>query len=1480
MNKKVLDMDKGKGRKKQQKDVRNYDFKKTGKVFKYKKNDLKKRSFGLNKSWKNKINNTYGREEKKGSRKQFNSNNHGIGNYSNEGWRKSTPPMNNRTPQCDFENLVDNVVENKISLKKTDQCFIANVKKIYSINHSWFSVKKNLEHIVSKYVLKKKKKNYQYDDVNFYLKKMRSRQRRKGKRTENENEEETPVGEDEEQKYHQQAKSQNKLLFLNPEDMIFQLDEETKEIVLNNKMWKSKIKQLLKKKISAYEERENVANSNEDDFTDKSRTIDYNDVPVCLRQLYELGNEYRDSSNYGVGANNANSGGISTNHHHRGGKIKLKLLLKRNVNMSSVYNLLYDIGLNLMCEYYKIYVDKYSEDEEKIHLEIIHNKSNVFTDRINNMVVLFKKNPLVYILYVKILLDYYNKREDVFIRKSILECVKHVFIFILPNESLETLEGNNREVVNYILNVLFNRFNFKEYNFASFHFFLNALLYIYALENFMKKLFLQYIYILKNAMYSSIPSVFYVSVNNLKQFCLKKRENRFANLNILLEGYLSITKGNPLILNTLKHIITIEGMQHYVVFFLFEQVLSNLRYCVEQIVQSLKNGDKENVLNEKLKKEIVNMNRSLFILYKIKSNSFNDITENIIYFATYIFEMFSKNVFELFDKRNVLLKEWSIEKMSYIKYTSAEGESFESGKAPKDDLGCDAGGNVGDKQPAHEISQVSPLNLSQTSKLEGAPRNGQFATKEEGYNWSNGSATKIVGAPSNSQSVRSDNSSAIGASTKETNVVSGEEFREGSEDTLGGGDNEGKEVQNGAQNGTQSGTQCGSTNSNSRGSKHVDRHKKTEDDSTFHQHCLYGYLSKTILKVLSSILVNNIYFIIYNRCIMLKNQNSTGGRGGTGGNEKPAEDKYLHSLNILSLLKIIKSVESYKIKINFLIIMFLLLYSSNQIDDNIYCYFYSILRNINYYESDHTYNFYGLITALILTDRNLIRNVSFIKRIFQHSIHAKESWTHLFSLMMIRYLVLKKNILMKFLFNDENSLYAQNLDNVKNAYMVKFNKYHKGGKNPIINDEMFLYNKSVNNPLDANSILTHLYEFYNFSSLLNDNFKNVLFEFRNITIFNYNSIQMNKFGVHKNSFANNGFMRNRPLLVQPGQRNGAISNGTIDNGSVASADKPDLNEGDSVENPTPKGKNTEEEASLQNSGDANDNDNDNDDDIVINVKSNRQWTRNTQIMNGATDGISPSVRAPIPPPPSINETTVNNKANNWSQFTTQQRPPEPPPSAHDSSTCYPYMYRYETKDVIDILDKLSVEYKSAQEQVNMLNIFNNFMHDSCMNEKREKNDQVKTQGMFKLMNNPYQKYFYHILNVYNNNSFKKFKDKYQIRRNKSGGDVSSARGSSDDDDDATGSVLDEEQEEDEFLDDFIHKNFDVGKDLDDDDFIFNQTTPKKKRKKSEQDNFGKDKNLNNISKRKKKQESDALTDDVMEFSDFAKLKTKKKKKGE
>lgn len=80
-----------------------------------------------------------------------------------------------------------------------------------------------------------------------------------------------------------------------------------------------------------------------------------------------------------------------TNNNKSDVKIKIKLMLKKKISMNDIYNLIYNIGLNMIYNYYQLYLEKYSNDEEKIHLEIIHNKNNIFSDRINNIVVLIKK---------------------------------------------------------------------------------------------------------------------------------------------------------------------------------------------------------------------------------------------------------------------------------------------------------------------------------------------------------------------------------------------------------------------------------------------------------------------------------------------------------------------------------------------------------------------------------------------------------------------------------------------------------------------------------------------------------------------------------------------------------------------------------------------------------------------------------------------------------------------------------------------------------------------------------------------------------------------------------------------------------------------------------------------------------------------------------------------------------------------------------
>lgn len=108
----------------------------------------------------------------------------------------------------------------------------------------------------------------------------------------------------------------------------------------------------------------------------KNKFIDYNNIPIHLNELY---------NNDIIHKNHC------TNNNKSDVKIKIKLMLKKKISMNDIYNLIYNIGLNMIYNYYQLYLEKYSNDEEKIHLEIIHNKNNIFSDRINNIVVLIKK---------------------------------------------------------------------------------------------------------------------------------------------------------------------------------------------------------------------------------------------------------------------------------------------------------------------------------------------------------------------------------------------------------------------------------------------------------------------------------------------------------------------------------------------------------------------------------------------------------------------------------------------------------------------------------------------------------------------------------------------------------------------------------------------------------------------------------------------------------------------------------------------------------------------------------------------------------------------------------------------------------------------------------------------------------------------------------------------------------------------------------
>lgn len=85
-----------------------------------------------------------------------------------------------------------------------------------------------------------------------------------------------------------------------------------------------------------------------------------------------------------------------------------------------------------------------------------------------------------------------------------------------------------------------------------------------------------------------IPSLFYLSANNINEFCLKKKENKFANLNIILEGYCTLNKGNPLLLNFLKYLITLEKFKEYITNYIFQKIFVSIKYCVDIIVDHLK----------------------------------------------------------------------------------------------------------------------------------------------------------------------------------------------------------------------------------------------------------------------------------------------------------------------------------------------------------------------------------------------------------------------------------------------------------------------------------------------------------------------------------------------------------------------------------------------------------------------------------------------------------------------------------------------------------------------------------------------------------------------------------------------------------------------------------------------------------------------------------------------------------------------------
>lgn len=202
---------------------------------------------------------------------------------------------------------------------------------------------------------------------------------------------------------------------------------------------------------------------------------------------------------------------------------------------------------------------------------------------------------------------------------------------------------------------------------------------------------------------------------------------------------------------------------------------------------------------------------------------------------------------------------------------------------------------------------------------------------------------------------------------------------------------------------------------------------------------------------------------------------------------------------------------------------------------------------------------------------------------------------------------------------------------------------------------------------------------------------------------------------------------------------------------------------------------------------------------------------------------------------------------------------------------------YSTHIVINLMERLAFNYKNAMDQLNIHSIISNFLHDCSNNGTTQNNN-----GKLKLYNNAYQKYYYDILHLYNNSSFKKFKDKYKVKRKKQKDNEHRNEDSA--------SSIDEEQEEDRFLDEYIAKNFDLdhnlndyanNEDEDDDDLFLNINKKKSKKAFKDKSATNKKRNLTQVSSNKKKSQkkrhkSGQLSDDnILEFSDFVKSKKNK-----
>lgn len=1440
-------------------------------------------------------------------------------------FKNSEDKISSKT-RYDVYELFNSTVENKVLIKQIDPEFIKHMKEFYDMTSNVPHVLKNvLEEIVTKKVLREKGYMH-YDDIHMYVRKIygklniaEDKMKNKQKYEEDENmkqkiETEMEKEKDKEidkkkdkekdkeidrenhyeknevlnhstsndvmQKYEGTNDEENnkkekgfkdfkkKVLFIDEVERLFFMDEKTGEIKMKTKAWNKWITTMLRSKITVHTDEVSVVRTKDqkkikekDEEKPKKKTIYYNDIPIFLQNLYNVNEMHIATTD-----EKCHSFSLSDNPIMDWDKV-----LQQKVNKFEVFRIVYQVGLNLIHKNFEVYVDNYAEDEDKIYLDIINNTENIFVDRVNNMSVLVKKNPWVYIMYLKVLLDLYHVKDNAFTKKAILRCLQYVFTNILPKGILKNFEDNDKQILTYIFNLFYSRFNFTKYSFSSFYFFFNALIYLYTYEQFLKNLYSQYIFILQNGVYSSIPSLFYASATYLGEFYVDKEENKFTILNILIDAHLKIVKGNPLILRMLKSIINSdEESKRYISTILFEKALANINACVTVIVDALKMNScmlsdhkkkskekkmgriKKKHKTEKINKEKHTMheiknsilennlkiNRCLYLLYHMNRSIYYDVEENIMIFAMYLFEVFSLNIFDIYQQKQEFFGKWSKEKIHIFTQNTIVGSI------------CDA-------------------QLEQKNKDQGSDSFG-------GYGERNEENEKI-------KNNHCDNRVIQDAEENECDKL----FNTASSPVKKEKEKERQHIQ--------------------QMKKIRERRKKEEEEEERKKLNLYYYLQNRSVKLLSTILFKNIHEIIQRQYNKNHNKhqnkhsnkkmdltNKTEDKNKNTNKEQKEEQGQLKILNCNSLQNIIKHIESYSVKIHLLNILFIVAFETNQLNDDMYCYFYTTLTILHYYENENSPNFYAMLTVLILTDTNLTRNIAFIKRIFQYSMHSKESWVQLISQMMMKYIFLKKKVLSDFLYYAEKQLYQKNIQTAKQIHIEKCKKYGKKDMEQVQAKE-YAYDAKLNNPLDSNAVLTHFYEFYEFSALLNDNFFPLLREFQNSYKFgsSHYKKQLLQFRINYGnipSLTNGGFGNYQNQAWQYTKKEAYARNNTHMN---------------SLQNPITTYQRTSSRINERNAYWKQDNmaniyhrhaSFDMDDDIIFNIEE--QTMENEESEPCHTLDLDDELDTPITDMTidTIEKEDKMKKENRKSKKKEKEKNTRKENNKEDeeklqtenyktdislmndnvintwSDVDFP-LYTFDTRKIISIMLNLEMEYTEVQKHMNMYSTFVSFLNDS---EKNETIATVKTnkQKASPLSHNTYQQYLSHLITLYRDNGFKKLCDKFKRRKTKKKEKVEEEEKEQKIHSDEEYSDS-EEAEADQYLDDFIYKNFNIDEDLIDDDTSSEdeqKKTTQKRKRNDEEEQFefsGEESDSTNETY------GSMLEDEmqhVLEFDDYAKMK--------